>query len=107
MEISTVIKRAQDRGQGVIYKANLTLNDKSDVVFGFSLSQCVLSDIRSVKAGDPDFIEFIKQNTDKTIGILIDAADNKHSLNMLDEMLSGLSEINTNNVIVSVVIEVL
>lgn len=113
MNLKTIIRDKNERGQGVFYKASQELDKKCEVTFGLYLPQCEVSDVRitsvsSISVITPKYIEYIEQNPNKVIGIMVDAEaegdDNTRSLRLMNEMIAGVAELNHKNIYISVVI---
>jgi len=107
MKLNTVINTPETRGTGVVYKASNDLDKNNEVTFGFVMGQCVLADVQRInEVLAPKFIEYIEQNPNKTIGILIDTENNPHSLNMMNCLIAGVANINHDNIEITTIIGV-
>ena len=95
MKIKTIAINENNRGKGLVHRATEELDYNNDTTFALYLPQCELSDVSRVGIVGPKFLDYIENNPDKKIGILVDV---EGMIALHDRIIEAVSELNNTNV---------
>jgi len=98
-----IVTKASTLGKGIVHNTQVELKSECDKVFYFYTPQLEKADVEPTYYSPmakhiPDYIEFIKNNSDKKIGIILESR--KDDFSTRDLILEQIKLLDNTNVII-------